>query len=94
MLGWFRKQPAPAEHFADYRSWTVVASSNLSSVAFFEGRESTAGNVLGVRFRSGAEYHYMGVPRGVYLALLAAPSKGTYLDRHVKKGGYPYRKVA
>jgi hypothetical protein len=41
-----------------------------------------------VRFKSGGAYCYHDVPADVYAGLMAAPSKGTCLDREVKKAGY------
>lgn len=33
---------------------------------------------------SGGPYIYLGVPESVYLAFLAAPSKGTFFSEHVR----------
>lgn len=63
--------------------WHAVTSTNLLAVGY-----SDAGN-LWVRFASGA-YCYHDVPHEVYESLMAAPSKGTFLDREVKKKGYRF----
>jgi hypothetical protein len=66
-----------------------VVSSNLASV----GYESSTGT-LEVEFHSGAIYQYAGVPESAYNGLMNAASKGRYLDRSVKKVGYPAVRVA
>jgi hypothetical protein len=66
-----------------------VMSSNVAAI----GHDEVA-SVLFVRFHSGAHlYSYRGVSRSVYLAFLAAPSKGRFLAWHIK-GHYPYARVA
>jgi len=35
-----------------------------------------------------------GVPLGIYTGLLAASSKGKYLNESVKKAGYSYRRIS
>ena len=62
---------------------------NVSAVGY-EDDTST----LGVRFHSGSEYHYTGVPRGIYEGLLSAPSVGSFFDTYVKKSGYPAVRVS
>ncbi|MEV6328492.1 KTSC domain-containing protein [Streptomyces sp. NPDC051909] len=64
-----------------------VHSSNLRSVAYDE-----VGWVLEVAFHGGRLYRYDGVPPQVHAALMAAPSKGTFLARFIK-GRYPYRRI-
>lgn len=56
-----------------------VTSTSLASVGYDPG-----GSVLEVEFRSGAVYRYYSVPRGVVSDLLAAPSKGAFLNRHIR----------
>ena len=66
--------------------WTTYpkgpgGSRNIAAVRWLhDGTES----YLEVAFHSGKTYLYTGVPRTVYEALLAAPSKGTYHARHIK----------
>jgi len=47
---------------------------------------------LTVRFHSGAVYRYFTVPRRILEALLAAPSKGTYFNRHIRER-FPHQRV-
>jgi hypothetical protein len=68
--------------------YVPVTSSTVAAIAYDLGS-----NTLGVRFLSGAEYHYYGVPEGVYQGFLSAPSVGQYLDQCVKKAGYSYVRV-
>ena len=66
-----------------------VTSSTVAAVGYDDSTST-----LGLRFLSGAEYHYFGVPREVFDGLLSASSVGSYLDQHVKKGGYPYSRIS
>jgi hypothetical protein len=65
-----------------------VDSSNVSELGY-----DAANVTLGVRFHSGSEYHYFGVPVEVFEALRNASSIGSYFDRVVRKGGYRYTRV-
>lgn len=47
---------------------------------------------LRVIFVSGMVYEYQKVPESVYLAMKNAPSKGAYLNQHIK-GDYAFRKI-
>lgn len=58
---------------------TTVTSSVLGSVAYSEHA------VLEVEFRNGALYRYFAVPRSVFDGLLAAESKGSWFNRHVRE---------
>jgi hypothetical protein len=69
-------------------NYVSVNSSTLSEVAYDEGSST-----LGVRFKNGGEYEYLGVPEKIYRNLLAAPSPGKYFDANVKKAGYRFRQV-
>ena len=62
-----------------------VQSSNVESVAYAEG-------ALWVRFLSGSEYRYADVPESVFWGMMAARSKGEFLNQFVK-GQYSYRRV-
>jgi KTSC domain len=48
---------------------------------------------LRVTYLSGAVYDYLGVPAGVYAAMKAYQSKGTFLNREIK-GHYPFQKIS
>ena len=65
-----------------------VSSSNLSSVGYDAGS-----GTLEIEFLNGSIYEYHNVPHSVYSGLMAASSHGEYLDAHVKKAGYRYRKI-
>lgn len=67
---------------------TSVSSSNLASVGYDSNTQ-----ILEVEFLHGGVYQYLGVPPSVYAGLMTASSHGSYLDQHVKKAGYDYRKV-
>jgi len=41
-------------------------------------------DAMKVRFTTGSLYAYAGVPRAVYDAFLAAPSKGEYFNAHIR----------
>jgi KTSC domain len=68
---------------------TPVTSSTISSVGYDPGSRT-----LEVAFHSGAVYQYSGVPASVYQGLMTAASHGQYMDAHVKKAGYAYRRVS
>jgi len=63
-----------------------VDSSLIRSVTY--GSDAT----LTVYFQSGAVYRYFTVPRAILDALLAAPSKGTYFNRHIRND-FPCRRL-
>ncbi len=64
-----------------------VISSNLSSIGY---DESSA--ILEVEFRNRSIYQYLGVPVSVYKKLMAAPSIGSYLNKHIKDA-YRFKQV-
>ena len=68
---------------------TPVQSSNISSIGFDRGSST-----LEVQFLNGSIYQYFGVPESVFDGLMNAPSKGTFLDRFVKKAGYSFVRIA
>jgi hypothetical protein len=59
------------------RLWILFNSSALAAVAFHR-------RVLTVRFRSGKIYTYIGVPAPLYHQLLAAESKGSFFNAHIR----------
>jgi KTSC domain len=65
-----------------------VSSSNLASVGYDPNTQT-----LEIEFLHGGIYQYSGVPSSVHSGLMAASSHGSYLDQHVKKAGYAYRKI-
>lgn len=56
-----------------------VSSGSLRSVGYDPARR-----VLEAEFLNGGIYRYLRVPKSVYLALLAAESKGAYFNRRVR----------
>lgn len=67
------------------QTYVTVESSNIDSVAHADG-------TLFVKFKNGSEYKYTGVPVARYEALLAAESKGKYLNSEVKPN-YPFERI-
>lgn len=55
-----------------------MTSSLLASIAYSEQA------VLEIEFRNGALYRYFAVPHSVVAQLLAADSKGSWFNRHVR----------
>jgi len=69
--------------------YVPVSSTTVAAIGYEE-----ATNTLGVRFQSGMEYHYFGVPVEVFEAMRSAPSAGRFLDQNIKKAGYSYARIA
>ncbi|HZL36821.1 MAG TPA: KTSC domain-containing protein [Tepidisphaeraceae bacterium] len=69
-------------------NYESVDSSTLDAVAYDE-----ASSTLGVRFKNGREYEYLGVPESIYRGFFTASSAGGYFDTNVKKARYRFRKV-
>ena len=65
-----------------------VHSRSLKAIGY-----NTATQTLEVEFLNGHVYSYAGVPTAVHAGLMSAASHGTYLDAHVKKGGYRFTKL-
>lgn len=58
---------------------TYVDSSNVQAIGYDNNAQE-----LHVQFNSGATYVYHGVPPEIYDELMAAASKGSFLNRAVK----------
>jgi hypothetical protein len=67
---------------------TPVTSTDLASIGY-DADSST----LEVEFCKGGVYQYFGVPADIFESLMAAPSKGSYFNQTIKKGGYSYSRV-
>jgi hypothetical protein len=65
-----------------------VTSTSLASVGYLADT-----NTLEVEFRHGSCYRYFAVPKHTYHALLAAPSKGAFLNTHIKNR-YPFERAS
>ena len=61
-----------------------VESATLAAIGYDETRK-----ILHLEFRSHAIHRYFGVPRPVYEALAAAPSKGRYFNGAIR-GQFPH----
>jgi len=60
--------------------WIYVDSSNIEAVKYDRDIQE-----LHVMFLSGGSYCYHGVPEEKYTALLEASSKGSFLNREIKR---------
>lgn len=74
---------------AFYATPTPVESTNLANV-----RYNAACQVLEVQFQSsGAVYRYYEVPTELHQQLMAAESHGRFFNKHIRAGGFAYRRV-
>ena len=64
-----------------------VASSNIASIGYDPSSET-----LEIEFTNGAIYQYFNMPSGLHEQLMAAPSKGQFLNLYVRNA-YPYSRV-
>jgi hypothetical protein len=62
-----------------------VDSSSVRSVGWFDG-------TLELEYVNGSVYQYFEVSQPTYAALLAAPSIGAYINKHIKPY-YEFREV-
>ena len=65
----------------------AIDSSAIAAIGY-----DTRTAILEVEFRSGRVYRYYGVPRSVHRNLLAANSRGRFLNRYIKRT-YPWTEV-
>ena len=56
-----------------------VSSSNIRAIGY-----DPDSLTLEIEFHSGPVYQYADVPEGEYDAMMAADSKGTYLNAHIR----------
>ena len=64
-----------------------VASTNLISMGYDSATET-----LEVEFSTGSVYQYYNVGSALYEQLMAAPSKGQFLNAYIRNA-YPYSRV-
>jgi len=64
-----------------------VSSTNVASIGYDELSET-----LEVEFQNGTIYQYFNVGLSLYEQLKAAPSKGQFLNFHIKNA-FPYSRV-
>jgi hypothetical protein len=67
-----------------------VTSSQAKSAGYDEFTQT-----LEIEFPTGAIYQYVGVPKEVYDALMAAPSFGSFFGKRIKANPdlYPFTKI-
>lgn len=65
-----------------------VNSSNIEAIGY-DAESAT----LRIQYLRGGTYDFQGVPLEVYNDFFNAPSKGTYFNEYIKKGGYPYSRL-
>ena len=66
---------------------TFISSSNVASIGYDATSET-----LEVEFHSGAIYQYFNIGSGLFEQLMMAPSKGQFLNAHIRNS-YPYSRV-
>lgn len=66
-----------------------VVSTNVASAQYFH-----KSNKMIVNFLSGGSYEYSSVSEAEARAFTRASSKGTWVDRYLKKTGRPYKKLS
>lgn len=59
---------------------TYVDSSNIEAIGYDDNTQE-----LHVQFLSGGYYIYHDVPRQIFDNLMSAPSKGSFLNREIKR---------
>jgi KTSC domain len=64
-----------------------MPSSVVSTMTY-----NPATSTLRIRFVSGSVYDYKNVPHKVYREMQAAESKGTFLNKYIKKD-YAFKKI-
>ena len=72
-------------------NWEVTGGFASSHISEFWFDKQT--DTLRVFFLDGGAYDYYNVAPSTHRAFQAAPSKGAFFDRVIKKGGYPYDEV-
>ena len=61
----------------------------MPSTAIHKVEYDEQNKVMMVEFQTGKIYYYMDVPKGVYLTLKTARSKGGYFNKYIK-GNYEF----
>ncbi len=64
-----------------------VSSSNVAPIGYDPANET-----LEIEFTNGSIYQYFNVPSELYEQLMAAPSKGQFLNTYIRNA-YPYSRV-
>lgn len=63
-----------------------ITSTGIRSVGYERGRQ-----LLEIEYAGGGVYDYYGVPASIYHGLMNAPSRGRYVNQHIKPR-FPYRR--
>jgi hypothetical protein len=69
-----------------------IAMTSFDSTSIAAGGYDTRSRTLRLRYIDGDVYDYSNVPSRVFVDLLDAPSKGRFVNWHVKPN-YPYVRV-
>ena len=69
-----------------------VTSSQIAAVGYDPIARQLVVRFHGCGPRHEAIYFYAGVPAQIAAELIAAESPGAYFHRHIRHGGYPYRR--
>ena len=69
-----------------------VTSSQIAAVGYDPIARQLVIRFHGCGSRPEAIYSYAGVPARIAAELIGAESPGTYFHRHIRQGGYPYRR--
>jgi hypothetical protein len=69
-----------------------VTSSQIAAVGYDPIAHQLVVRFHGSGSRPAAIYSYIGVPAQIAAGLVAAASPGAYFHRHIRQGGYPYRR--
>lgn len=64
-----------------------VDSSNIHSIGYDEDSK-----ILEIEFHNGRIYNYYNVPKKIHTAIMAAGSKGSYLNQNIKDK-YQYKEI-
>jgi hypothetical protein len=94
--GLYPAQPRAAIETGDETIATAALIPVTSSQIAAVGYDPIACQLV-IRFRGSgrrpeAVYSYAGVPAEVAAGLIAAASPGIYFNRHIRQGGYPFRR--
>lgn len=66
-------------------NWTEVeGSSNITGIAYVANDPNADEGVLSVRFSSGSEYNYAGVPADLAVDFFNAASKGKFFHQNIR----------
>jgi hypothetical protein len=63
---------------------TIISRVPVESTSIMSVGYTAASQVLEVVFRRGTVYRYLSVPADVFVAFVAAPSKGRYFNANVR----------